>query len=75
MSSSLQSLADNLPEENVSLALSTYQSKTYKCFERKITYKKDFSRDLIMRFRNTYQFCNNDINKFIFLLKKGICLY
>ena len=27
--------------------------------------------ELIKKFPNTYEFCNGDINKFIFLLKKG----
>ena len=30
---------------------------------------------LIKKFPNTYKFCNNDINKFILLLRKGIYPY
>ena len=30
---------------------------------------------LIKKFRNTYKFCNNDINKFILLLKKRVYPY
>ena len=33
-------------------------------------YKKDFNKDLIKRFSNTYEFCNGGINKFILLLRK-----
>ena len=31
--------------------------------------------ELIKKFPNTYEFCNGDINKFIFLLKKGVYPY
>ena len=30
---------------------------------------------LIKKFPNTYKFCNNDINKFILLLRKGVYPY
>ena len=30
---------------------------------------------LIKKFSNTHEFCNNDINKFILLVKKGVYLY
>ena len=30
---------------------------------------------IIKKFRNTYKFCNSDINKFILLLRKGGCPY
>ena len=30
---------------------------------------------LIKKFRNTYTFCNNDINRFILLLRKGVYPY
>ena len=32
---------------------------------------KDFNEDLNKRFANTYELCNEDINKFILLLRKG----
>ena len=38
-------------------------------------YEKDFNKDLIDRFANTYRFCNEDINIFILLLRKGISPY
>ena len=38
-------------------------------------YKKKFNKDLIKKFRNTYSFCDNDINKFVLLLRKGVCPY
>ena len=37
--------------------------------------KKDFHKELIKRFANIYEFCNGDIDKFIFLLRKGFYRY
>ena len=42
----------------------------FRCFECKKNYKKDFNKDLLKD--NTYKFCNEDINKFILLLRKGV---
>ena len=47
----------------------------FSCFKCKKNYKKDFHKELIKRFANTYEFCNGDINKFILLLRKGFCPY
>ena len=38
-------------------------------------YKKNFNKDLIKRFTNTYEFCNGDINKCLLLLRKGVYTY
>ena len=46
-----------------------------KCFNCKTYYKKKFNKDLIKKFKNTYSFCNNDLNKFILLLRKGVYPY
>ena len=40
----------------------------FRCFESKKNYKKDFNKGLIKRFGSKYEFYNEDINKFIFLL-------
>ena len=40
-----------------------------------IAWFKKHSKELTKRFRNTYEFCNKDINKFILLLRKGIHPY
>ena len=45
------------------------------CFEGNKNYEKDFNKNLIKRFTNTYKFCNGDINKFILLLRKGVYPY
>ena len=36
---------------------------------------KDFNKESIKRFVNTYEFCNGDINKFILLLRKWVYPY
>ena len=41
----------------------------------KKNYRKEFNKELIERFASTYKFCNNDINKFIMLLRKGVYPY
>ena len=47
----------------------------FKCFECKKNYKKDFNNELIKRFANIYEFCDEKINKFILLLRKGVYPY
>ena len=47
----------------------------YKCIGCKKNYKLHFDGNLINRFANTYKFYNKNINKFIFLLRKGIYPY
>ena len=46
-----------------------------KCFNCNNYYKKKFNQDLIKKFKNTYSFCNNDLNKFILLLRIGVYPY
>ena len=38
-------------------------------------YEKKFNKEFIKKFKNTYSFCNNDLNKFILLLRKGVYPY
>ena len=83
MSSSLSKLVDNLSEgihnnkcvdcnscldyiqiKNEKLLLKFFNCNTY--------YKKKFNKDLMKKFKNTYSFCNSDLNKFILLLRKGV---
>ena len=86
MSSSLSKLVDNLSEgihnnkcldckccldyikiENEKLLL--------KCFNCNNYYKKKFNQDLIKKLKNTYSFCDNDLNKLVLLLRKGVYPY
>ena len=76
MSTSLSSLVDNLYEKlhndkcrdcksELNYISFKYNQLIFQCFECKRNYKKDFNKELIKRFANTYGFCNGDINKFI----------
>ena len=47
----------------------------FSCFECKKNYEKDVNKKLIKRFANIYEFCNEDINKFILLLRKDVYPY
>ena len=47
----------------------------FRCFECKKNYKKNCNKKLMKRFANIYEFCNEDINKFILLLRKGVYPY
>ena len=47
----------------------------FQCLECKKNYKKDFNKESIKRFANTYEFCNGNIHKFILLLRKGVYSY
>ena len=83
MSSSLSKLVDNLSEGihtnkcidcNSCLHYIKIKNKKLllKCFNCNACYRKTFNKDLIKKFKNTYSFCNNDINKFVLLLRKGV---
>ena len=79
MSSSLSKLVDNLSEgihnnkcsdceSNLDYIKIKYEKLLLKCFNCNSYYKKIFNKDLI----KAYSFCNNDLNKFILLLRKGV---
>ena len=90
MSSSLYKLVDNLSEgihnnkradckSNLDYIKTTAEHKNEKlileCYNCKQRYRKKFNKDLIKKFKNTYSFCNNDLNKFVLLLRKGVYPY
>ena len=87
MSSSLSKLVDNLSEGIHNNKCSDCKSNLdyikikkngkllLKCFNCDVYYKKKFSKELIKKLKNTYSFCNNDLKKFILLLRKGIYRY
>ena len=86
MSMSLSKLIDNLSEglhNNKCLdcksCLDYIKTKNekliFKCFNCKQNYEKDFNKELIKRFASTYEFCNKNLNKFVFLLRKGVYPY
>ena len=47
----------------------------FKCFNCKRKSFEEFDEDLIKKFKNTYTFCNGDIDKFMLLLRKGFYPY
>ena len=47
----------------------------FECIDCEKEYEKEINKELIGRFANTYKFCNNDINKIIMLLRKGVYPY
>ena len=47
----------------------------FRCFRCKKNYEKDFNKELIQRFANIYEFCNEDLNNIILLLRKGVYPY
>ena len=85
MSSSLSKLVDNLSEglhnnkcsdcESCLDYMGTKNEKLiFKCFNCKQNYEKDFNKESIKKFANTYEFCNGNLNKFILLLN-SFCVY
>ena len=87
MATSLSKLVDNLTESihnnkcldcNSCLdyvRITKNEKLLLKCFKCDIYYKKKSNKDLIKKFKNKYSFCNNDLNKFILLLRKGVYPY
>ena len=86
MSSSLSKLVDNLSEgihnnkcadckSNIDYIKTKNEKLILECYNCKKRYRKKFNKDLIKRFTSTYEFCNNDLNKFVLLLRKGVYPY
>ena len=86
MATSLSNLVDNFIEEihNIKYrdcdCFLKYESVTnnsikYKSLSCNKSYSNKIDEELTKRFRNTFKFSNNDINKFILLLRKGVYLY
>ena len=86
MSTSLSKLVDSLSEglhnnrcPDCKSCLDYMTTKDEKlilrCFSCKKNYEKDVNKELIKRFANTYNFCDNNLNKFILLLRKGVYPY
>ena len=86
MSISLSNLVDNLFEgfhNNKFIDCTFYfdymsikdDQVIFRCFDCKNNYKKDLNKELIKRSANIYEFCDEYINKFILLLRKGVFAY
>ena len=86
MATSLLKLVDNLTDNihndkcikcksNLCFVRAINKMLIFKCIDCEKEYEKEFNKELIERFANTYKFCNNDLDKFIMLLRKGVYPY
>ena len=86
MSSSLSKLVDNLSKgihnnkcadckSNLDYVKTKNEKLILECYNCKQRYRKKFNKELIKRFSSTYEFCNNDLNKFVLLSRKGVYPY
>ena len=86
MATSLSKLVDNLTDNihndkcikfksNLCFVRVMNEKLIFKCIDCEKEYEKEFNNELIERFENTYKFCDNDLNKFIMLLRKGVYPY
>ena len=80
MSTSLSSFSDNLPKKihsdickDCKTELDYMSIKNnqliFQCLKCRNNYKKGY-KELFKRFANTYEFCNGDTNKLVFVTKK-----
>ena len=86
MATSLSKLVDNLTEgihsdkcinckSDISFMKVIGETLIFRSLNCKRNYKKEINKELIERFASTYKFCNNDLNKFVTLLRKGVYPY
>ena len=86
MATSLSKLVDNLTDNihnykcikcksNLCFVRAINEKLTFKCIDCEKECEKEFNKELIERFANTYKFCDNDLDKFIMLLRKGVYPY
>ena len=86
MATSLSKLVDNLTENvhndkcdkckcNLCFVRAMNETLLFKCIDCEKEYEKGFNKELLERFSNTYEFCGNDLNKFLILLRKGTYPY
>ena len=86
MATSLSKLVDNLAEgihsdkcinfkPDLSYMKVMDETLIFRSFNCKRNYKKEINKELIEKFASTYKFCNNDLNKFVMLLRKGVYPY
>ena len=86
MATSLSKLVDNLTDNihndkcdkcksNLCFVRAMNETLLFKCIDCEKEYEKEFNKELLERFSNTYEFCGNDLNKFLILLRKGVYPY
>ena len=86
MATSLSKLVDNLTDNihndkcikcksNFCFVRAINEKLIFKCIYCEKEYEKEFTKELVERFANTYKFCDNDLDKFIMLLRKRVYPY
>ena len=86
MATSLSKLIDNLTDNihndkcdkcksNICFVNALNEKLIFKCIDCEKEYEKEFNKELLERFSNTNEFCDNYINKFLILLRKGVYPY
>ena len=86
MATSLSKLVDNLTEDihgdkcadsksDLTYMKVINEALIFRCLAVKKNYEREINKELIERFGSTYKFCNNDLNKFVMLLRKGVYPY
>ena len=86
MATSLSKLVDNLTDNihydkcdkcksNLCFVNAVNEKLIFKCIDCEKEYEKEFNKELLERFSNTYEFCDNDLNTFLILLRKGVYPY
>ena len=86
MATSLSKLVDNLTgnihndkcikcKSNLCFVRVMNETLLFKCIDCNKEHEKELNNELIGRFANTYKFCDNDLDKFIMLLRKGVYPY
>ena len=86
MATSLSKLVDNLTDNihndkcdkcksNLYFVNVANETLIFKCIDCEKEYEKEFNKELLERFSNTSKFWDNDLNKFIMLLQKGVYPY
>ena len=86
MTTSLSKLIDNLTgnihndkcikcKSNLCFVRVMNETLLFKCIDCNKEYEKELNNELIGRFANIYKFCDNDLDKFIMLLRKVVYPY
>ena len=86
MATPLSKLVDNLTDNihndkcdecksNLCFVRAMNETLLFKCIDCEKEYEKGFNKELLERFSNTDEFCGNDLNKFLILLRKGVYPY
>ena len=65
----------NVIKSNLCFVNAVNEKLIFKCIDCEKEYEKEFNKELVERFANTYKFCDNDLNKFLILSRKDVYPY